>query len=243
MIAEFGHKLSSSNWFYTATATSSVGEMTDTQNPSTQMPKLRALRRSRLGTRAHRDVAAEVSRIISKNLREARRRCGYSLEALAQKSGVSRAMLGQIETSKSVPTVTVIWRIADALGLPIGALLSNPEQQPAQIIRGASHRGVSGTMHPLGQSLSLDEAEAELRFFEISLAPQQAVGLVPQSLPLRAILVVAVGRLSLECPPDATIDLECGDTAVFDAQRSGRLINCSALPAKAFLALFPKRTR
>jgi DNA-binding XRE family transcriptional regulator len=50
----------------------------------------------------------ELSIIVGSNLRRLRRRQGHSLERLAQLSGVSRAMLGQIETGK--PTINLYGR-------------------------------------------------------------------------------------------------------------------------------------
>lgn len=46
-----------------------------------------------------------------------------SLERLSAVSGVSRAAIGQIETQRSNPSLSVPWRLAVALGIPFGALL------------------------------------------------------------------------------------------------------------------------
>jgi len=45
---------------------------------------------------------------ISTNLKRLRTRQGHSLERLAKLAGVSRAMLSQIETGKSVPTISLL---------------------------------------------------------------------------------------------------------------------------------------
>ena len=60
-------------------------------------------------------VVRDVPAIVGANLRRLRKAQGHSLERLAELSGVSRAMLGQIETGKSVPTVSLLWKVADAL--------------------------------------------------------------------------------------------------------------------------------
>ena len=46
---------------------------------------------------------------LGRNLRRLRTRQGLSLERLARLSGVSRAMLGQIELGRSAPTITAPW--------------------------------------------------------------------------------------------------------------------------------------
>ncbi|MCL2449940.1 MAG: helix-turn-helix domain-containing protein, partial [Polyangiaceae bacterium] len=64
------------------------------------------------------------------NLRNLRRGRGLSLEKLARASGVSRAMLSQVELGRSAPTINVLWKIARALGVPFSALITETEVQP-----------------------------------------------------------------------------------------------------------------
>src|SRR6476620_9159909 len=59
--------------------------------------------------------------ILGANLRRLRSKRGLSLERLAKLSTVSRAMLSQVELGYSAPTINVIWRIANALGVPFSA--------------------------------------------------------------------------------------------------------------------------
>jgi transcriptional regulator with XRE-family HTH domain len=77
----------------------------------------------------------ELSSLVGQNLRRLRRRPGLSLERLAQASGVSRAMLGQIENAKSVPTIGLLWKIANALELPLAQLLSLPGDHGPVVLR------------------------------------------------------------------------------------------------------------
>jgi transcriptional regulator with XRE-family HTH domain len=50
----------------------------------------------------------------------------WSLAELAERSGVSRAMLSKIERREASPTATVLLRIATALGLTLAELLTEP---------------------------------------------------------------------------------------------------------------------
>ena len=49
--------------------------------------------------------STDLAPVVGGNLRRLRTRRGLSLERLAQSSGVSRAMLGQIELGQSAPTI------------------------------------------------------------------------------------------------------------------------------------------
>jgi transcriptional regulator with XRE-family HTH domain len=70
------------------------------------------------------DHEAELVGVIGVNLRRARKQRGLSLEQFGNLSGVSRAMLGQIELGRSAPTIKILWKIARALEVPVSALLS-----------------------------------------------------------------------------------------------------------------------
>jgi len=64
---------------------------------------------------------AGLAAVIGGNVRKLRKQHGLSLETLAQRSHVSRAMLSQIELGRSTPTIAVLWKIAYALEAPISA--------------------------------------------------------------------------------------------------------------------------
>jgi|EP01034_Spumella_vulgaris_P039249 transcriptional regulator with XRE-family HTH domain len=49
---------------------------------------------------------------------------GLTLEDLSRIAGVSKSMLSQIEREKANPTIAITWRLANALGVAIGELLS-----------------------------------------------------------------------------------------------------------------------
>ncbi|MGR3761622.1 helix-turn-helix domain-containing protein [Roseobacteraceae bacterium NS-SX3] len=60
---------------------------------------------------------------ITLNLREIRAAAGLSLSKTAEATGVSKAMLGQIERGESSPTIATLWKIAKGFHLPLTALL------------------------------------------------------------------------------------------------------------------------
>ncbi len=49
---------------------------------------------------------------ISTRLKALRKEKGWSLDKTAEKTGVSKAMLGQIEREESSPTIATLWKIA-----------------------------------------------------------------------------------------------------------------------------------
>ena len=65
--------------------------------------------------------------IIGANLRKIRNAAGLSLSKAADLTGVSKAMLGQIERGESSPTIATLWKIAKGFHLPLTALIGVPD--------------------------------------------------------------------------------------------------------------------
>ncbi|MDD3119580.1 MAG: XRE family transcriptional regulator [Victivallales bacterium] len=65
---------------------------------------------------------------IGANVRKERKKQHLSLDELSRKSGVSKAMLSQIEAEKANPTIATAWKIAHALGLDFNAMLKGQEE-------------------------------------------------------------------------------------------------------------------
>ncbi len=64
----------------------------------------------------------DINQLIARRVRELRDRAGYSLDALAERSKVSRSTISLIERAQSSPTAVVLERLATALGAPLASL-------------------------------------------------------------------------------------------------------------------------
>lgn len=74
-------------------------------------------------------ASAAAAPRLGATLLRLRRSHALTLEALAQRSGISKSMLSQIERDRTNPTVATLWRIAHALDVGIDALLG-PVDRP-----------------------------------------------------------------------------------------------------------------
>lgn len=63
--------------------------------------------------------------IIGENLKNIRKKRNLSLDDVASLTGVSKAMIGQIERGKSNPTVSTLWKIATGLKIPFSFFMEN----------------------------------------------------------------------------------------------------------------------
>ena len=71
----------------------------------------------------------EIKKQLGVNLRILRKKRAWTLDQVADSTGVSKAMLGQIERGESNPSVGTIWKIANGLKVSFSSLLSPPVQQ------------------------------------------------------------------------------------------------------------------
>jgi transcriptional regulator with XRE-family HTH domain len=70
------------------------------------------------------ETASELNECIAERVRSLRAAQALSLEALAEKSGVSRSMISLIERGESSPTAVVLERLATALSVTLHSLFT-----------------------------------------------------------------------------------------------------------------------
>ena len=88
-------------------------------------------RRGSTGPYAADDVSADR---LGARVRELRREWGLTLDALAERSGVSRAMISKLERGEKNPTLVVAAKIAEGLGIDLPELLGIEEQREAVVV-------------------------------------------------------------------------------------------------------------
>ena len=70
----------------------------------------------------------DPSQNIGLVLKEVRFKRGLTLDEASKLTGVSKAMLGQIERGESVPTISTLWKISTGLKLSFSEFLSSKKQ-------------------------------------------------------------------------------------------------------------------
>jgi len=176
-----------------------------------------------------------LNTVISKNLIEIRRQKHLTLENLALLSGVSKAMIGQIERGESSPTVNILWKIASGLQVPLGTLIaiSDPSATLVQIKKIHPIQDVEGlTVYPLFSF----EQQRNLEIFSVTLAPNGSHvsdAHAPNSLEY-VLLVSGCLKITIQ---DTTYDLSDGDALQFQTDHSHSYHNLLDTPAKFYCVL------
>lgn len=76
-----------------------------------------------------------LERRIARRLARLRAERGWSLDALAERSGISRATLSRIERSELSPTATMLGRLCTVYGWTLSRLMAEAETQPPSLVR------------------------------------------------------------------------------------------------------------
>ncbi|GKT13354.1 XRE family transcriptional regulator [Acidovorax sp. SUPP2522] len=71
----------------------------------------------------------DISTRLARRVRELRDARGLSLDALAERSGVSRSNISLIERGESSPTATVLDKLATGLGVALASLFDAPQAE------------------------------------------------------------------------------------------------------------------
>lgn len=72
-----------------------------------------------------------LNQYLAQTLKRLRRQQGWSLDRCASETGVSKAMLGQIERGESSPTVATLWKIAGGFHTSLSTFLEPPPTEMA----------------------------------------------------------------------------------------------------------------
>ncbi|MCT9843931.1 helix-turn-helix domain-containing protein [Leclercia adecarboxylata ATCC 23216 = NBRC 102595] len=79
-----------------------------------------------------------INQRISARIRLEREARGWSLSELAERAGVSRAMIHKIERAESSPTATLLARLSGAFGISMSTLIARAELQEGKLLRFAN---------------------------------------------------------------------------------------------------------
>lgn len=184
------------------------------------------------------EAEPELDALVGTNLKAERTARGLSLDELAREAGVSRTLLGQVELGRTMPSIGVIWKIAQALGVPFSTLLASSaprvgttvtHRDKAKKLTSADGRFSSRALYPLG-----DGHAAE--FYELWMAPHSREDAEPHRPGTRENLIVVSGKLELQVAGEVH-HLERGDCVNFSADQPHSYINRSAEECWMYLVM------
>lgn len=154
---------------------------------------------------------------LGRTLRRLRTQRGLSLERLSELCGVSRAMLSQVESGRSMPTITVLGRVAGGLKVPVGHLLDGGKDASVVVTRQPSTTWQDVAPGARLRELSPDPRLARVRWYELVLQPGTSVPLPAVAAGDAVNLVVDQGRVELAQGVEVPVVLETSDASALVA--------------------------
>jgi transcriptional regulator with XRE-family HTH domain len=178
-----------------------------------------------------------VSSLVGRNLKHLRRHHRFSLEELSSLCGVSRAMLGQIEQGKSIPSIKTLWQVAQALGVSVSWFLeasheTNAVRIPVPAESHAVLRPGEGELRSLQQA---GDGGIDA-FYELRLAPGAALSLPAPPVPHRVHVTVAQGILTVVVD-DTPHVVPHREALQYEGRRVLLWRNEAALPVQAYVVV------
>jgi transcriptional regulator with XRE-family HTH domain len=177
---------------------------------------------------------------VGQTLAQLREQYGLSLDDLSRRAGVSKSMLSQIERAQANPTVAVVWRLANALGVPIADLLSGPAGPAAPAIDLVSPQATP-TLGQAGSGATLRilgpiDLAGRFEWYELAIAPGGALVSQAHEPGSREHLTVQSGQLEVTAG-EAVQRVKAGETARYAVDQPHAIRNNGRTTATAVLAV------
>jgi transcriptional regulator with XRE-family HTH domain len=182
------------------------------------------------------DAAAAVARAIGRRARSSRMELGWTLDQLADRSGVSRRMLVNVEQGATNPSIATLLRISDALGIGLPALVDTGDAAgEAVVVRRAAEAAAMWSSGNGGSAVMVAGTHPPdvTELWDWRLGPGDAYSSEGHRSGTRELLHVLAGTVDLVVGGTGH-RLRSGDSASFDGAVPHSYRNASAARAARF---------
>jgi transcriptional regulator with XRE-family HTH domain len=189
------------------------------------------MRQSELEARAGAD---SVTRAIGGRVKQGRNSRGWTLDQLAERSGVSRRMLVSVEHGSANPSIATLLLISDALGIGLPALVEMDRSPGLRVTRAGVApvlwRGERG-----GQAVLVAGTDPPdvTELWDWTLGPGESHSSEAHAAGTRELLLVLDGEVELRVGQHAEV-LTTGDSASFAGDLPHGYVNASSAQMARF---------
>jgi XRE family transcriptional regulator, regulator of sulfur utilization len=176
---------------------------------------------------------------VGDTIQQLRQQRQLSLEELSHMAGVSKSMLSQIERDKANPTIALVWRLANALGVEMQEILGGKGgEEPSISVLGAH---ATPTLKGSDERCSLKilgpiDTAGHFEWYELTIEAGGALVSQPHAPGAREHLTVLHGIFEIEAG-SAKQKLKHGETARYAGDQPHAIRNIGKGPAVALLVV------
>ncbi len=165
-----------------------------------------------------------VSVNVGVRLRELREARGASMRSLATRSGLSANALSMIERGKTSPSVSTLYKLADALGVPITEFFAPDADKQTAILIKADERTRVPFTHGVWEGLGGEKFTGRVEPFVLTLETGGSSGQHAMVHTGHEFVYCLRGQLEYQVE-NKTYELAPGDSLLFAAQLRHRWRN------------------
>ena len=175
---------------------------------------------------------------IGARVKQERQSRRWTLDQLAEAAGVSRRVLVNVEQGATNPSVGILLRISDALGIGLPALVEPPQPKPVKVIRRGEGAALwSGEFGGRGVLVAGTEPPDVLELWDWTLGPGDAHASEAHAPGTKELLQVQQGTITVQVS-DESITLATGDALAFAGDVAHSYANRGAQRARFSLGVF-----
>lgn len=180
---------------------------------------------------------------LAENLRRLRRAADLTLDQLAARAGVSRAMISKVERGASDPTATVLGKLAAGLDVSLSQLLGDPTPRHARLLARAAQVTFRDPETGFARrSLSPLFQDGALDFAFITLPAGQSVSFAPHHPGVEEYIAIHDGSLVVVVGEER-FALGTGDTLFHPGDRPHEYRNEGADPVAFYIVIDDRAAR
>lgn len=174
---------------------------------------------------------------IGQKIRQVRTARGLTLHQVAQKVGLTRGAISQIERDRSNPSIGTLKAIADALGITMGSLFDAARPSGSLVVH-PSARKVLSPRRGITYHLLTPDLNGRVEFILSEYQPGATTGDVRYTHAGEECGLVLQGRLELQVGEETYV-LKAGDSIRFDCSVPHRLTNVGKSVLRCIWAVSP----
>jgi transcriptional regulator with XRE-family HTH domain len=179
-----------------------------------------------------------LAAVIGSRIRLERQSRNWTLDQLAETAGVSRRTIVSVEQGAANPSVGILLRISDALGIGLPALVESPRTPAVKVVRrghgAALWRSESGGS---GVLVAGTEPPDVVELWDWTLGPHDQYVSDAHSSGTRELVHVLRGAVTIEVS-DESFALKVGDAITFPGDVTHTYANPGKTAARFSLAVF-----
>ena len=179
-----------------------------------------------------------LSRLIGERVKHERQGRHWTLDQLVEASGVSRRMLINIEQGSANPSIAILLRLSDALGVGLPALVDSPAPPTVKVTRKDTGPVLwSGEAGGRAVLVASSVPPDVIELWDWTLGPGDRHTSDAHAAGTRELLLVVHGEIVLETG-EQVVSLEVGDALSFPGDMPHTYANPGPSPARFSLSVF-----